>query len=252
MIESVFSQTFKDFEIIIVNDGSTDDTAEILNKIHSDKIRIIHTPNNGPAIARNTAIKIARAPVILNLDADDKIANDLLGKAWEIFDKDSNAGIVYCDAEYFGIKTGKLETGEYSKEAMLYDNRITSLSFFRKEDWLAVGGYSDELTYGLEDWDFWLMIIELGREVIKIPDALVYCRTYEKMVESRSGRLKSDRMKMNSSKISIFKRHEKLYLEYPEAWSYFSDLEWKFNNENFLMRFFNDCKYNYMKRFYYK
>jgi glycosyltransferase involved in cell wall biosynthesis len=252
MIESVSAQTFEDYEIIIVNDGSTDNTADILNYIDNEKIKVIHTENHGPAIARNTAIRYARASVIMNLDADDKIAPDLLEKAYEVFEKISNAGIVYCDAECFGAKSGKFEIGEYTKEAMLFDNRINSLSFFRKDDWQKVGGYSDELIYGLEDWDFWLLIIELGREVIKIPGAHVYYRTYEKLAESRSGRRKTDRMKMNRSKITIFKRHEKLYSEYPGAWSHFSCIERKFKNENFLGRFLRDCKYNFMKRYYYR
>ena len=85
MIESVIQQTFEDYEIIIVNDGSTDDTAEILKNITHEKVKIIHTENHGPADARNTAIKHARAPLIMNLDADDKIAPGLLEKAYKIF-----------------------------------------------------------------------------------------------------------------------------------------------------------------------
>ena len=101
------------------------------------------------------------------------------------------------------------------------ENRITSLALFRKEDWLAVGGYSGELIYGLEDWDFWLMIIELGREVVKIPETLVYYRTYENLTESRSGRRKTDRLKILESQVILFHRHQKLYSGYPEAWSTF-------------------------------
>ena len=169
MLESVLNQTFEDYELIIINDGSTDDTAETLSRIVHEKVTIIHTENHGPAEARNIAIKKARAPLIMNLDADDKIAPSLLEKACQTFCGSPEIGIVTCDSECFGAKSGKFEIGEYTLESMLFDNRIISQSFFRKKDWLAVGGYSNELNNWLEDWDFWLSIIELVCDVVKIP-----------------------------------------------------------------------------------
>lgn len=236
MLESVLSQTFQDFEIIIVNDGSTDNTAEILQKIRHEKVRIIHTENRGLSEARNTAIKEARALIIMNLDADDKIAPELLEKAYKLFYGRPNVGIVYCDVECFGAKSGKFKIGEYSLKTMLYDNRIISNSFFRKEDWNSVGGYSNELIYGLEDWDFWLMIIELGREVVKVPEKLVYYRTYKDLSECRSGRRKLDRMKILESMVIISHRHEKLISAFPGALRKFSKLEKRFRNENNIVR----------------
>lgn len=252
MIGSVFSQTFEDYEIIIVNDGSTDETAEILTSIVHEKVKIIHTENQGPAGARNTAIKFARAPLIMNLDADDKIAPEFLDKAYKIITGGSNIGIVYCDAECFGARSGKFEIGEYTIEAMLFENRITSLALFRKEDWLKVGGYSGELIHGLEDWDFWLMIIELGREVIKIPEALVYYRTYKNLPESRSGRRKTNRLKTLESQVILFQRHRKLYSGYPEAQEYYLRIKEKFNVENLMIRFIKNHMYKYMRKYYWK
>jgi glycosyltransferase involved in cell wall biosynthesis len=251
MLGSVISQTFDDYEIIIVNDGSTDDTAEILQSITHEKVKIIHTENHGPAEARNTAIKHARAPIILNLDADDKIASDLLEKAYKTFSRGPNIGIVYSDTEFFGAKSGNFDVGEFSLEKMLFDNRIISMAFFKREDWRLVGGYSGELIYGLEDWDFWLMILELGREVVKIPEKLVYYRTYENLADCRSGRRKTDRRKMMESLINIFHRHEKLYSICPSAWKYFSKLEKKFKNESFLVRLIKNNIYTYMQKYYY-
>jgi glycosyltransferase involved in cell wall biosynthesis len=250
MVESVFSQTFNDFEIIIVNDGSTDDTEEILKAINHERVRIIHTENHGPANARNTAIKNASASIIMNLDADDKIAPDLLEKAYDIFVSRANAGIVYCDAGFFGAKSGKFNIAEYTLESMLFNNRIISLAFFRKEDWQAVSGYSGELIYGLEDWDFWLLIIELGRDVVKIPEKLVYYRTYRNNEECRSGRRKADRMKVLESMVIIFRRHKKLYSTCPRAWKHFSKLEKKFDNENSLSRLVKTSIYNNLKKYY--
>lgn len=234
MLESVLSQTFDDYEVIIVNDGSTDDTARILNSISHEKVRIIHTENNGPAAARNTAIMNAKAKIIMNLDADDMAGPSLLEKAFKILCDDENTGIVYCDAELIGAGNGRIETGEYSREAMLIQNRIISLAFFRKEDWEKAGGYSDELLYGMEDWDLWLGIIGLGREVRKIKDASFYYRTYKNPAESRSGKRKSDRLKADISNCIIFNRHKKLYSDYPLIFKRFSRFEKKVKIKLFL------------------
>ena len=251
MLESVFNQTFEDYEIIIVNDGSTDNSAEILNSIVHEKVKIIHTENHGPAIARNTAIEHAKASIIMNLDADDKIAPSLLKKAYTIFCSNLNTGIVHCDAECFGAKSGKFEIGEHSLESMLYDNRINSQSFFRKEDWKLVGGYSAELIYGLEDWDFWLLIIELGREVVKIPETLVCYRTYKDQAECRSGRRKRDRRKMMESQLQVFHRHEKLYSTCPGALEHFIKLE-KIKNENITVRIAKSILYRFRQKYFSK
>jgi hypothetical protein len=185
----------------------------------------------------------------MNLDADDMIAPTLLEKAYSVFCKNANVGIVHCDAECFGAKSGKFEIGDYSSESILYDNRINSQSFFNKSDWELVGGYSDDLINGLEDWDFWLLIIELGRDVIKIPEKLVYYRTYKDQSECRSGRRKSNRQKQMESQISVFHRHEKLYSNYPKTIEYFSKLEEKIKNEHKLVRIVKSFLYKLIQKF---
>jgi len=236
MIESVLCQTFQDFEIIIVNDGSTDNTRQILDEIKHEKIVIRHTEHLGPSHARNTAIKNARAQIIFNLDADDKIAFDLLEKGYNVFSGENNAGIVFSNCRYFGAKTGNMRNGVYSLKGMLSGNKIVSAAFFRMNDWEKTGGYSERFIYGLEDWDLWLSIIELGREVIKIPDSLVYYRTYNKMSGSRSGRRKSDRKMSEFSNALIFERHRELYSQFPDLFKKYSKNTTKTISESFLVR----------------
>ena len=94
-IDSVLAQTFQDFEIIIVNDGSTDQkTNDILRNLNKPKTRVIHTVNQGVCHARNTGIKESLGEYILPLDSDDKITEIYLEKAVKVLDENANVGIV--------------------------------------------------------------------------------------------------------------------------------------------------------------
>jgi glycosyltransferase involved in cell wall biosynthesis len=231
MLESVFAQTFSDYQVIIVNDGSTDNTKEILDGFHHKKLHILHTHNRGPAAARNTAIAAARGSIILNLDADDKIAPSLLAQGVKVFNDYPDVGIVTSEVCFFGDRRGRFILPTYSLRDMLKDNIIHSTAFFRKVDWEKAGGYSNDLIYGLEDYDFWLSIIELGRDVYRIPEELIFYRTYKNPDDCRSGRRKKSRRRLMHSMLTIFHRHENIFKSHPEEYWRMRRLEHIWKNE---------------------
>jgi glycosyltransferase involved in cell wall biosynthesis len=177
-VESVLRQKHSHLECIIVNDGSSDKTEEIAHTYCQldNRVKYIKQKNQGLPATRNTGISIAGGKYILPLDADDRISPDYANEAIKVLESNPNMGIVYCDTQFFGSTTTKFELKPYTLNEILINNVIPHAGFFRKEDWLCCGGYNTNMTLGWEDYDFWLSIIELGREVYKIPSILYYYR----------------------------------------------------------------------------
>jgi glycosyltransferase involved in cell wall biosynthesis len=172
-ITASLNQTFDDFEIIIINDGSTDNfTNKKLTSIKNNKIHVIHTENMGLAAARNNGIKAAKGGIIFTLDADDAIEPTFLEKAIAVFSKDPEIGIVYSQAMLFGSKRGVCLLPECDIKKMVVRNYIFSCGLFYRKDWESVGGYKSLMKYGWEDWEFWLSLIEKGKKVFQIKEPL--------------------------------------------------------------------------------
>lgn len=176
-VDSVLKSTYDNFEIVIVNDGSTDSyTNELLSRYNKPKCTVVSTQNNGLAEARNVGIRKANGTYILPLDADDRISPHYIEEAVQILENQKDIGIVYCRVKNFGMKNGEWKLPEYSLERMLRGNVIICSAFFRKSDWEKVGGYKKEMKFGCQDWEFWLSLIETGVSAYRIPKIHFYYR----------------------------------------------------------------------------
>jgi len=217
-VASVMSQTYSDWEIVIVDDGSTDkDTLAVLYALEArldPRIRVMRQPNAGPAVARNTAITCARGKYILPLDADDTIEASYMEQAVPVLERDADIGIVYCKARKFGLEQGLWELPSFSYEKMAVGNIIFCTAFFRRDDWKAVGGFLETLVHGMEDYDFWLKILTIDRKVYQIDDVLFNYRINE---NSRTFRFKLNRDAVISTYAEIFRNNIEYFSKYAEA-----------------------------------
>ena len=208
-VGSVLEQTYQNFEVIIVDDGSNDEnTRRNLSNFDRSNIKLIQTAHQGLATARNTAIEAARGKYILPLDADDKIGETYLEKAFDILETNENVGIVYSKAEFFGEASGEWKLPPYNFPEILLGNVIFCSALFRKRDWAAVNGYNPNMIYGWEDYDFWLSLIELGREVVCIPETLFF---YRKRSNSMVATMTRDHMLYSYGQ--LLKNHPRLYAD---------------------------------------
>lgn len=213
-VESVIQQDMSEWELIIVDDGSDDpQTLAVLSRLKElDRIHVIHGKHCGVSSARNTGIAAASGKYILPLDSDDKIDSTYLRKASIILDKDPDIGIVYSKAKLFGAVNEEWKLPEFSIPEMLYANIIFVTAMFRKSDWIKVNGFDEAMVYGLEDYEFWLSILELKRKVYRIPEILFFYRI--KKVSRNQMFLESDLQKRIQTYDYISRKHYRLYAEY--------------------------------------
>ena len=194
LMTSLARQTFHDFEIIIVDDGSTDDETPRKLAVLRDQARVIHQDNRGPSAARNTGARAARADILFMLDCDDTIEASFLAETVPLLRAaPADVGMVFTHLRLIGAESGVVSR-YFNRFDLLFTNTLSSGLILRKEAWRAVGGYDESMRDGYEDWDFSLRLASAGYRGIEIPKPLYVYHIADEAGPSRSSGVDKKRL----------------------------------------------------------
>lgn len=181
-LRTVLNQTFSDYEIVIVNDGSTDGSVEEIEKVQDDRIRLVHQPNAGVSAARNRGIEEAKGDLIAFLDADDEWKPEYLATQYHLFQKYPECSVFACNYEFRDV-SGKVTPTLIHKLPFVGEDGIlsnyfevascshpplwTSAVMVKKQAMQAIGGFPVGVTSG-EDLLTWARL--------SINDHIAFCK----------------------------------------------------------------------------
>lgn len=226
-VESVQKQTYCNWECLIMDDGSSDNTKQIVTNLCSEDSRFFYyyQDNQGPSVARNNAIAHSSGHYILPLDADDTISPSYLAKAVDCLETNPNLKLVYCLSDTIGIPNSVVHNSPYCYSDLLWKNMIHVSSVFRKSDFDKTKGYNPNMREGLEDWDFYLSFLKPNDYVYLIEEPLLHTRNN---IYSRNDNAVDNIQRLTQQ---IFMNHQELYepfivelIYYHGMWNYYEKL----------------------------
>ena len=178
-VNSILIQSFQNWECIIIDDGSTDDTSEIAFELlqKDSRLKYFKKINGGLSSARNFGIEKASGEFILPLDADDYISSNYLELTRMQFATSSTVKVAYGMVEYFGVfQRREISHPEFNFEKQLYYNQIHCCGLFRREEAIGINGYDEKMVYGYEDWDFYIRLIGGIGLAVQVTDCNLFYR----------------------------------------------------------------------------
>ncbi len=184
-VASVLAQTLQDFEILIVDDGSTDQvTRAALAGYSRPKTRVIRAEHAGLAAARNLGISHATGRYLCALDADDTLEPSFLETMASVLDSDESLTFSSCWLQTFGDESWEWKPERCDLPTLLWEDTVLTAALVRRKAVLAVGGYDTNMPdQGDEDWDLWLTLVERGHRGAIVPEFLF---NYRRRVGSMS------------------------------------------------------------------
>jgi glycosyltransferase involved in cell wall biosynthesis len=222
---SLARQTFRDFEVIIVDDGSPDPATQAKLAALDPAIRVIrHPQNRRMSAARNTGFSAARADVIMALDCDDQLEPTYLEECFAALQSaPPDVGFVFTHVRLTGANHGT-ERRYFNAFDVLFKNTIGYSILVHKSAWLKAGKYDESMVDGYEDWEFTIRLIHAGYRGIEIAKPLfIYNVSMNGMMMSHSSRLhaalwrkiraKNPELYRISSLIRLFRESQLLHEE---------------------------------------
>ena len=201
-VASVQAQTHKNIQIIVIDDGSTDDS---WNVIQSLGVSAIHQENLGVCLASQHAFEVVTGEFVMRLDGDDYLPADYIASQLAVLER-SKAAYAYSDAEYFGSRTGRMKSGPFSWRRLVQENYIHVSALVRAEVIRECGYFHESMTTGFDDWDLWLRLYEKGYTGVYNPKTHIFYRQREE-----AGRNDMAREQNRAMRAQIQVNHPDLY-----------------------------------------
>jgi glycosyltransferase involved in cell wall biosynthesis len=178
-IESALAQTYPNIEVTVVDDGSTDGSAEVARR-YVPEVEVVSHENMGVVRACNAAVGRARGELFAFLSADDTLEPTYVDELMDALAGAPDASFAYCDARLFGAESGIRRAFPFSPALLAaVGNFVNGSALTRRSAYLDVGGYHDDLAaHGYEDWDLWLRMLEHGHRGTYVPKPLLNWRRH--------------------------------------------------------------------------
>jgi len=234
-LNSVLEQTYDNWECIIVNDGSPDNTETIAKDWceKDSRFKYFYKENGGLSSARNFGIENSKGEYILTLDSDDKFEKTFISKAVAILDENEKIGIVSCwGYRFVGNEILDLFKPEGKNlNDFLFKNAAIGNSLFRKKCWLDVKGFDEAMKKGYEDWEFYIRVSREGWETKILEEPLFYYRQHKV-----SMRIEALNNYDKEIRLYIFKKHKEIYQDFYDEMVTFFLYTTDLNRKNELKR----------------
>jgi len=248
-LNSVLNQTYSNWECIIINDGSQDNTSVVANLwISKDsRFKYLFQENRGLSSARNLGIRNSNSDFLLPLDADDKISPNYIEECVKIILSSDTVKVAYGKGVKFGSINEDWVLPKYDFLKLLEKNMIFCTALFRKSDWEICNGYDEHLKEGFEDWEFWINILSKGGTAIQSQKCTFYYRIKS---NSMSTELNSSEFIKTKNKKYIFQKHLPvfiplyfdIYMEYLQLKEFKSDPLSHYSSIILLKKILNNIK----------
>ena len=185
-LESCYNQTMPACEILVVDDGSSDDSLDVARRYEfkefpgvESPVRVISQVNKGLPSARNTGIMNAKGDYIQFLDADDMLMENAIARITQEINQ-TNGDIIAPSFKEFGKSERDVILTGFTMDDLKVANRLGYFSCVRKSALLEVGGFSPRMKFGFEDWHIWFDLFRRGKTIAVIQEILVKYRVKEK------------------------------------------------------------------------
>ena len=197
-VASILGQTLAAIELVLVDDGSTDDTASYVATIADPRLRYLQQENRGLAASRNVGIRAARGPYVAFLDHDDRFALDKLARQASVLDERPDVGVVYTGWRHIDATGRAMRRTGWDRidgdilPILILGNVMHPSTMMVRRDPVVAAGAFDESRTGLEDWDLWVRLAAGGIRWACVDAPLVDYRLHPAQMSKHGARRRLD------------------------------------------------------------